>query len=244
MFNNKSKPKIKFVSIVPGLSSIDECLPKPANKFLPSWWTKTHTVKSSTSLNSQVIGNVKTCPALPDYFSQGYIVPMWADTIIKYDSKSQIYSWRTSDESFSWQAHTNEQMLQNVPVSFLKEKAYFIFKAICPWRIITPKGYSVYQFPLIYHFNNDITVLPGVIDTDVHHEINQQVLLLKDNKEVFIKRGTPIAQYIPFKRENSIFEIRDASLQDTKLFSDKDRFMTTKFPGSGQYNLMRKQGAV
>lgn len=242
MFKSKDEPLIQFVSTVPGLASIEDCLPKPAHKALPDWWTKTPTVKSSVSLDGQVVGNIKTCPALPDYFSQGYIIPMWTDSILRYDSKHNRYEWRVSDSSFSWDIHGGEQLLNHVPFTYLQKKALFVFKAVCPWRVITPKGYSVYQLPLTYHFNNEFSVFPGVIDTDVHHEINQQVMILKDKEEIFIKRGTPLAQYIPYKREKQKIEIRDANDNDKKIFTNYSRLFSTKFPGGNQYNLARKQG--
>jgi hypothetical protein len=58
------------------------------------------------------------------------------------------------------------------------------------------------QLPMFYNFNGDFSVMPGVIDTDIHHIINQQVVYHGDGEEIFIKKGTPIAQYIPFKRSS------------------------------------------
>ena len=34
----KRKPEIEFISTVAGLSSIEECVPKPSINFIPSWW--------------------------------------------------------------------------------------------------------------------------------------------------------------------------------------------------------------
>ena len=38
MFKNKTrKPLIQFVSNIPGLDEIEECKPKPTNKYIPQW---------------------------------------------------------------------------------------------------------------------------------------------------------------------------------------------------------------
>jgi hypothetical protein len=240
MFKQTNTPLVQFVSVVPGLSSIEECRPKPSNKFLPDWWVKTPIKKATSTLNTRDAGNVKNCPSFPDYFSKGFIIPMWTDTVIKYNSKTDVYNWITPSETFQWHNHSNEQFLKDVPFTFLNKKVQFVFKALCPWRIITPKGYSVYQLPLTYHFNNEFAVFPGIIDTDVHHTVHQQLMVFDDDVEIFIKRGTPFVQYVPFKRETQNLDVRDSTEEDTALFNGKDLSFSTKFPGSKQYNTLRK----
>lgn len=237
---NVEQPLVEFISTVPGLSSIEECLPKQSNKFLPSWWTGLPYRKAQTTLNDETFPNVKACPSFPDYFSQGFILPMWTDTILKYDAKTKIFQWKTSSDHFTWEHHNEDQFLSDVSYTYLSNPVHFIFKAVCPWRLKTPKGYSVYQLPLLYHFNDNISVMPGVIDTDIYHELNQQVMILKESTEIYIKRGTPLAQYIPFKREKALLEIRDSTLEDSKLFKNQKMLFQTKFNASNQYSLIRK----
>ena len=50
-------------------------------------------------------------------------------------------------------------------------------------------GWSVWQLPMYYDFNPLFEVLPGIIWSDRHHEINQQ-MLMKRYGEFTIKRGT------------------------------------------------------
>jgi hypothetical protein len=56
------------------------------------------------------------------------------------------------------------------------------------------------QLPMMYHYNKEFYVPYGIIDTDIHHEINQQICITTDD-EVLIKKGTPLCYLIPFKRE-------------------------------------------
>jgi hypothetical protein len=60
--------------------------------------------------------------------------------------------------------------------------------------------------------------MPGIIDTDVWHEINQQILYFGNGKEIFIKKGTPLAHYLPFKRIESTLEIREQTEKDNLYF--------------------------
>jgi hypothetical protein len=94
--------------------------------------------------------------------------------------------------------------------------------------------------PLPYHFNEDFSILPGVRDSDKYHQINPQIVIHSTKKEIFIPRGTPLAQYIPFKREKENIKVRDATEKDLNLFIKKDVDFSTKFKGSDIYLQNRK----
>ena len=228
---------ISFVSTIPGLESIEECRPVAAKKFIPSW------IKSMPH-NDPIFETptVKKCPGIIDYFSQGYIIPMWADVRLSYDKETNVWNAFSglNGTTPKWSSHGNHQFLEHAPAQFLNRKATFVFKAISPWKIITKPGWSVYQMPLFYHFDNRFSVLPGVIDTDIHHEINQQVLYFGDNEDIIIKRGTPFVQYIPFKRESIEYDVRQEQDGDTRMFAINDANAMTKFNTSGFYRLMQR----
>ena len=202
--------KIQFISTVKGLESIEECLPKSAKNCIPKWFKD---IPSSEPMS------VKNCPSFPDYFSQGYIIPMWGDVKLLYKKEDDIWEWKTSSNLFSWENHSNSQFIDHTKSNFLGVDGQFIFKANCPWRVVTPPGWSVLQLPLFYNFNKDWSVLPGVIDTDIHSEINQQVLYHGNDKEIEIKQGDPFVLYIPFKRSNKLnHEIRYKNNKDNDNF--------------------------
>jgi len=237
----KNKNKISFVSTVSGLSSIEECLPRPAINFMPEWWKKAPMVRSSFGLNGIEAGNFKNCPALKDYFAEGYIIPMWTDLILYYNSDTLEWAYRISDEKFKISTHSNDQYINSVSHTMLGQNTYFIFKFESPWKIFTPDGYSTYQLPAFYHFNNDFSAAPGVRDTDKYHQLNLQILIHSDKKEIFIPRGTPIAQLIPFKRESLNLDVRDADYEDMKRINANELNFSTKFPGSKLYYKMKEE---
>lgn len=237
---------IEIVSTVAGLESIEECRPQPAIKFLPEWWKETKHISQRFTYQTGkwpevFAGNVKACPSFPDFFSQGVVIPMWTDTILRYNKNTTEYSWFTSNSDFKWDIHSNEQYIDDVNHSFLSKKASMVFKAVSPWRSITPKGYSILQLPLFYHFNDDFTVMPGIIDTDIHSQLNQQVLYMSDKEEIFIKRGTPFVQYIPFKRENYSYKIGYRTEKQKDIFNNQDLDVHGRFGGSHWYRDKRKK---
>jgi len=239
---------IEFISTVPGLEDIEDCRPRPAKHFMPKWFkdvpaTLPNEMKAVPGAKSGPrVSTVKICPSFPDYFSLGYILPMWCDSKLYFNPENGEWNWQTSTDSFTWDIHGNAQFLHWVPAHLYGSEAKFVFKTSCPWRIITPKGWSVLQLPLYYHFNQQWSVLPGVIDTDVHHEINQQTLYHGNAQEFQIDRGEPFVLYIPYERKTKLdLEIRAANEKDKKLFANKDVDLSSKFPPNGLYRKWQRQ---
>jgi hypothetical protein len=227
------KAKIEFISLVEGLESIEECRPKPAKHFIPEWFKNIPAKAPST---------VKMCPSFTDYFSMGYIMPMWTDIKIQYNKETKDYAWATPDPTFILDVHGNNQLIDHVSPSFLGVDGQFAFKTVSPWKIITPKGWSVLQLPLFYNFNKEFSTFPGIIDTDIFHDLNQQILYHGTGEEINIKRGTPFALYVPFKRDEVYLDadIRYANDEDRKKFNKVDLNFKTMFT-PGIYRKMQRQ---
>jgi len=240
-FNNKKNPEVNFVTTIKGLNLLEDCVPKPAKEYIPDWWKESPTIKSEMVWGKSIAGNMKVCPSFSDYFTKGYIVPMWVDSHLYYDSDLKEFKWATADGNFIWSSHSNTQYLDYVDHKFLNKESFFIFKIRSPWSIFTTKGYSLYQLPTFFHFNEDFSVVPGVRDTDIYHEMNIQILIHSDKKEIFIPRGTPLAQYIPFKREKTKYNVREANQKDLSEISAHKLNLSTKFIGLSSYLKDRKK---
>lgn len=240
----EEKPYIKFLSTVDGLSDIKDCVPKPMQKSIPDWWKAAPHIGTELSVDGIVPGNFKTCPSFTDYFSFGYTIPMWADSIIKYDPETEVWQYRVASPLFSWEYHAHKQYLEYVPHKYRGLDSYFVFKAVTPWKIITPPGYSTLQLPVFFDFNEDISLVPGIRDTDIYHNVSLQLLVHSPKKEIFIKRGTPIAHVVPFKRLETELVIGDfsrASEEDQAKVHKQDLdFFGTQFLGTHQYINTRK----
>jgi hypothetical protein len=239
---NKTKtPEVNFITTVPGLNLLEDCLPKSAKEYIPEWWKEAPTIKTEKTWEGSIPGNMKVCPSFSDYFTKGYIVPMWVDSHLYYDSDSGDWKWKTADGKFGWSSHSNSQYLDYVDHKFLNKDSFFVFKIRLPWYVFTTKGYSLYQLPTFFHFNEDFSVVPGVRDTDVYHEMNVQLLIHSNKKEIFIPRGTPLAQYIPFKREKTKYNIREATQKDLSKISAHDLNLSTRFIVLSSYLKDRKK---
>jgi hypothetical protein len=227
---------IKFISTVSGLSRVEDLKPKPSKAFIPQWFKDMpYGRMEQDSKHIYEVKTAKMCPALPETFSQGYVIPMWADTVIKFDEGTNSWRWHTANpDVFKWGVHPPDQMLEHVSegVTYQGSPTSFVFKAICPWRIITPPGYSVLQLPMFYHFKKEFSVLPGVVHTDIHHEVNQQVLYHGGGQEVLIRRGEPFVQYIPYKRLSTDLLVSDMTEEEELMFKTNDLDLYTSFDGN------------
>jgi hypothetical protein len=232
--SKREKPLIEFYTQVPGLAETKELHPQPAHKFIPQWWK---TLPKQQPYPEQQ--TVKVCPSFPDFFSQGYIIPMWTDLAVSYDKKTGRLEWLAGrpgpNNPFRVEPHTNDQFLDYVDADVRGNPVNFVFKVECPWMITTPKGYSVLQLPLFYHYENNFSVLPGITHTDMFNQVNQQVTYHGDGEYLTIKRGTPFVQYIPFKRTKYDIDVRRMTEDDTSKAWTHSYNLTSKFLGSGAY---------
>lgn len=179
--------------------------PKPAINFIPDWLKHTPP-QVENGIKAKLLPKIRTvkkCPSFTDIYKEGYILvapfDIWLS--VKEENEKIITEWRTPHDELKLDIHRVEQMVDHLPEnSNIKQ----VFKLNYPFKCITPKGFSIRQMPLFYHYNNDWHVPYGVVNTDKHHEINLQICYTSNNKEVLIKRGTPLSHIIPFKRSDRI----------------------------------------
>jgi len=223
---------IEFVSTLEGLDKIEKCRPKPAKSFIPDWFK---------NIPSSDYRTVKICPSFPDYFSLGYIMPMWTDTYLTYDPENIMHEWAT-ENNMPFQIHGNNQFIDYVDPYLQGVKGKFVFKSVCPWEVITPPGWSVLQLPLYYHFNRQWSVLPGVVDTDIVHQLNHQILYYGDGETIKIKQGDPLVLYVPFKRDSRLgYEVRYQTEKDKERFKEVNRKLSEERLEIGSYRAMQRE---
>jgi hypothetical protein len=200
----KNKDIIKFYASVNGLEKNEKLCPIPAKKYLPSWWTSIPNVYESEP-------TIRRCPAIPDFFTQGYVIPMWRDIRINGVVEKNNVDWTPlNDRSKSFgrlTGHKDLMFLDHFDFTIGNKEPQAVVKFDSPWYVITPKGWSTLVLPLSYEFNENFTILPGVVDTDIIHQMNHPAILHCDNKPFDINAGDPLVMYIPFKRTKSNYEI-------------------------------------
>ena len=105
-----------------------------------------------------------------------------------------------------------------------------IHKFINPWKIKTPPGYSCLFLPVLNNNDSAFEIIPGIVDTDSFPlEINFPFILngykYKAPIKFFIKKGTPIVQVFPFKRQK--WKMKITPFDTKKRTIDSGLFHTT-----------------
>ena len=76
-------------------------------------------------------------------------------------------------------------------------------KFINKWLIKTPPGYSCLFIHPMNRLEERFKIIEGVVDTDSYvNVINFPFILKKRDKQFLIKKGDPMVQVVPFKRES------------------------------------------
>ena len=192
--------------------------PKPAISFIPEWYKTAKVLiegHGSPGLDSEISGaavntTYKACSPFMDSLSMGYIWGCPVDMEIKKvrGEGDPVYHfrWRTSGEFIS--GHSENQH-PGLPTP--QNGVNGVLKWEFPYVINTPPGYStIFTHP----FNRSdlpFSTLTGVVDTDTYPiSIKFPFQLLEfEGDSIIIKKGTPLCQMIPIKREPWVSEAEE-----------------------------------
>jgi hypothetical protein len=208
-------PTINFVTN--NADTLKYFKPVLARSVMPEWWK---TAKVEMGIASDFVQTIRACPAMDDWTKSGYYILANRDIQISNGDEriknTQNRNWGTvnDDGNYASPSHPAEQML-NLFETVEHEGIKDAFKFRNPWNIQTPPGYSVLFLDPFLFTGRAFCVWQGIIDTDrfKNNQDNAQIILYPKVKESFvIKKGTPILQILPFKREqwNASYQWQDA----------------------------------
>ena len=210
--------KVQFITVSDYLFDAKELLPKPISEYVPEWYANIPIVDINTNfhyINKK--RTAKTCPSFIDIYREGYVIFSPTDVLLKVNEDGS-WEWRTpmnfeiESKMELVSVHEDEQLIDYLENTDIKK----VFKINLPIKIITPKGYNSRQIHFPYSNTSEWETAYGVMSTDKVHDLNIQILI-KNYGETLIKQGTPIAVYIPFKREKYKHEIhREADRPDLR----------------------------
>ena len=188
MFENK----IKFVATDGNMKDIWPN-PKPASRFIPDEYKKLKRFKDDNLHNP----TVKTCVPFLDSLVLGYIIPFDQDYLV--DPIENDFSVTPANKNASSEFHDKEQL----PKEWQKISGKKVGKFMNKWLIKTPPGYSCLFVQPMNRMEERFDIIPGVVDTDTYlNLINFPYFLKKRDEQFLFKRGEPMVQVIPFKRES------------------------------------------
>jgi len=196
-FNNS-----KLITFTDVLGVDQNYRPSPALRHVPEWYKSTPSYINEKRVveNGQTPHTIKRCVPVLDAMTAGYIITTYADVQITIKDGIPWYEWRMGN---AITFHPVEQASLH-PAS---NGAPFP-KWTNPWAIKTPPGYSCLIIPPLHNPNGIFTILSGVVDTDTYTApINFPFTLDDISWQGVIPAGTPMAQVIPFKRNDWVMKL-------------------------------------
>lgn len=193
-----------------GLSKDSVSMPKPALKSIPQWFKKADRFAKNPATGDYFIGQdngkiptFKSCPALFDIFTAGYMLHTPCD-IEFYLNEYNTISVKIEDKTYKDFVTSRPPMPQ-----FVHPHGYYNFHfAWYPdWSIKLPEGYSAIYISPANRYDLPFQTVQGIIDNDVVNLPGLMPFFVQDNFTGIIPAGTPYAQIIPFKREDWVSEV-------------------------------------
>ena len=176
--------------------------PVPSKKMVPSWYKNMSQYIDKANKcprhNGKYNLNMKSCIPIRDTLVSGYTLLLPADLVIEVKDEEIQIQWSDKTENFI-SAHSVRQV-EGSPLEKMASVENII-KINNPWRIYTKPGYSCYFSQPAYH-ELPFEILPGIVDTDGIHEVNFPFIWKTKEKHVMLKKGLPMVQIYPFKRES------------------------------------------
>ena len=167
--------------------------PKPASRVIPQEYKNLERFIGG-NLHQ---GTLKTCMPFLDSLTMGYIMFFDQDYIVDpVENDFSVTPANREEDDFGF--HAKSQL----PKEWHKFSGENAGKFGNKWLIKTPPGYSCLFVKPLNRVEERFDIIPGVVDTDTYiNLINFPFILRKRDEQFLIKKGEPMIQIIPFKRQ-------------------------------------------
>ena len=216
--------------------------PVPAHLALPQWIKDQSNKSEGQSPGPGFPDNptYKRCVPFMDIMRTGYIIPLWCDVVFSAstcDCGEADCPKMVMDVSWGRGIEGNKDLMPpiekrsweswgNIPdLATSVEGASFTFNN--PWIIRTPPGYSTLftqPFNDVTRPHPNIKLFTGLVNTDTYFNPTTFFFHIKEPFTGIMKRGTPLVQVVPVKREeweHKIIPIASNDENDLQLRNER-----------------------
>jgi len=185
--------KITFCATDEGMAKVWPH-PQPASRFIPEEYKELERFHTG----NMHMPTLKTCMPFLDSLTMGYIIPFDQDYLV--DPVEDDFSVTPANKDATGFGVHNESQL---PKKWREITGKNAGKFHNKWLIKTPPGYSCLFIKPMNRLESRFEIISGIVDTDVYvNLINFPFILHKRDKQFLIKKGEPMIQVIPFKRDS------------------------------------------
>jgi hypothetical protein len=181
--------------------------PKPSKENVPEWYHQ-----AELSYGAPVVQpGLKKCIPFLDALLTGYQLTLPVDLhVFKGEDGGTGLSWDADAVYAQMVVQRDPRQGETLPRPAGHLPDHFAFSNKWAWKV--PEGYSVLVTHPLNRFDLPFTVTSGVIDSDNYWGSGFLPFFLREDFEGIVPAGTPIAQLIPFKREDWTHVENDPSM--------------------------------
>lgn len=209
--------------------------PVPAKNLMPDWFSNASKYWKDGNGDYIIVSEdgerslgFKSCPALLDIFSMGYLLVTPCDLYFsEFNGEISVACSKDFSDFCERRAYMNEFYY---PHGYSKSS----FHWYAHWGLDLPKGYSaIYSHPL-NRYDLPFLTTSGIIDSDVYGSPGLIPFFIREGFTGYIPKGTPYAQVIPFKRED--WEMETDFITEEEMIARHDKTIDTyRVPNGGVY---------
>lgn len=217
--------------------------PVPSKSYIPDWFRDMppYSISDENPDGNKIIvkdfeSNVtaKKCIPMLDAITTGYTVPLWADVQIKQSDGGPIITWRVSQSVFSIHGNYGSTLIPP-PTGY----ANIVFKYNTSFRVKTPRGHSIMIRNVAGHNDLPFYPVPAIVDTDKSVIDTNIPLWISSDFEGIVEKETPVAQIIPFQRDN--WSSKFTYITEEKIRQEIDKHYSSNIVNNYVKNIWTKK---
>ena len=244
-------PTIDFITF--NEDSLRDFKPVLAKSLLPDWWKK---MKVNQSIRGKFTQTIRACPAMHDWTKSGWFITANRDMQVlvgadRFSENSSSYITKDEKGNYNSPSHPADQVDHAFEYLGGDNPVRDAFKMRSAWNIKTPPGYSCFYVDPFLHQNKFFSTWHGIIDTDkfnTNYDNSQIIFYPKVDHSFVIKKGTPLVQVIPYKREEWVatYQLKDSQTwhDNRSKYTAHDDMPTMDEMGRTKYDDMKKDGKM
>jgi hypothetical protein len=221
---NSTRVNLKFKCLLPEIK--EPYIVKTSIKDYK--WFK-EALKDLNKNKHKVKTHTARCPGIINYLNYGWVQKTYQDIIIKTngDKETIMYSTPFKQEESKFGKYIGAYVHYHSADELYKYQKFRedcikpLVKIHSPYIVEVPKGCWLLRLPLAYPDDNRFTAAIGFLDGK--NFLNVQLFWHRLNSEEYIKRGTPLCQYVLVPKCEIKTTLEKGNLKDildTGLFNE------------------------
>jgi len=168
---------------------------KKASFYTPEWFKKLPGPNKLINKNKEVappLLSMKTCNGLTDYFSQGFVIPLWSD--VNFEVNEEGVRYQFADCCSVCEFHSPKQY-----EGYIKDNTHEHIKMNPPWHLRCNSNINFLFSKVDWHFDElkEIYIPSGVLNFKHNSFPAINMFLPKSNSIISLKYGQPLIHLIP-----------------------------------------------